>query len=191
MAEEEHGWSWLFGTLYALLSRNPASNRVVAEEAALQPGERVLDVGCGSGSAMAAAAETVGQENVVGVDPTGPLAKKAQRRLPQARVEVAPAEQLPFDDDTFDVAWTIASHHHWEEPATGRAELARVLVPGGRVLLAERLMRREDGHGLTEGEARRLMTDLEAAGFENVELVRRKIKWYSFLILKGRRPNPD
>src|SRR5690606_4287726 len=111
MASKDQGWSWLFGKLYGLLSRNPPSNRMVVELADLQPGERVLDIGGGSGSALVAAAEIVGAENVAGADPTGPLAEKVRKRIPGAEVVQAGAEDLPFPEASFDVVWTIASFH--------------------------------------------------------------------------------
>jgi ubiquinone/menaquinone biosynthesis C-methylase UbiE len=188
MAEVAGGWSWLSGKFYAVLRRNPPSNRVVAELAALDSDDRVLDIGCGAGAAMVLAAQTVDVESVAGVDPTAALASTARSRLPGARVEVAVAEDLPFPDESFTVVWTISSHHHWDDSRAGLAEVRRVLKPDGRLLLAEAWKRREEGHGLTDGEAERLKTTLGEVGFEKVEVVRTQAGRRKMLVLIAHRP---
>ena len=188
MASKDQGWSWLFGKLYGLLSRNPPSNRMVVELADLQPGERVLDIGGGSGSALVAAAEIVGAENVAGADPTGPLAEKVRKRIPGAEVVQAGAEDLPFPDASFDVVCPIASFHHWGDPDRGLTQVLRVLRPGGRFLLTERRIGREGGHGLSEGEATEVAADLERIGF--VETTRRleKAGRHTFFVFVAKKP---
>lgn len=188
MATGNAGWSWLMGKIYGLVARNPSSNREVVSEAQLKPGERVLDIGSGAGAALKMAAEVVGPENVFGVDPTASLASTAEKRIPGAKVAVAVAEDLPFPDDSVDVVWSIASFHHWEEPDAGLREIARVLAPGGRLLVAERLLRREGGHGLTPAEAENLSQRLATLGFDDVEVVRRKAGRREMAIIKGRLP---
>lgn len=183
--DDERGWSWLFGKFYAIVWRNPKSNRVVVEAADLQPGEKVLDIGCGAGKALVVAADVVGMENCFGVDPTPALAETARKRLRGGQVEVAAAEDLPFADDTFDAVWTISSPHHWEDRSQGLKEAARVLRPGGRFLLAEQRKRQEGGHGLTDSEAAATAGELEEVGLERVAVLRRPIKWYTMLIVRG------
>lgn len=174
------------GKVYGLVARNPASNEAVFEEARLQPGERVLDIGSGAGHALRLAAAVVGPANVFGVDPTAALASTAEKRVPGAKVAVAVAEDLPFNDDTIDVVWSIASFHHWEDPEAGLREVARVLAPGGRVLVAERVLRRPGGHGLTVAEAENLSHRLATLGFDDVEVVKRKAGRHEMAIVKGR-----
>lgn len=190
MEKAQGGWPWLFGKLYAVLQRNPSSNRVVAEVASLQPGDRVLDIGCGAGRAMYLAARVVGTLNVTGVDPTPALASTARKRLPGATVEVGVAEDLPFPDRGFTVVWTISAHHHWDDSETGLREVYRVLAPGGRFLLAEYRNRRPEGHGLNDDEAREMTGTLSQLGFENVKTVRRRSGWRTLLVLVAHRP-PD
>lgn len=170
VSDSPHGWPWILGKLYALIQRNPASNRALFELAEIAPDDRILDVGCGAGGALVLAAEVVGEENVAGADPTSALAGTARRRLPGARIEVAPAEALPFDDTSFTLVWTIASHHHWRDSHSGLTEIFRVLEPGGRLLLAEHRTKRNGGHGLTMREAEDLRLVLEEVGFEEVEI---------------------
>lgn len=190
MGKDTGGWPWLFGKAYALLQRNPTSNRVVVDLADLHPGDRVLDVGCGAGRAMVLAAGTVGAGNVTGVDPTPALASTARRRVPDATVEIGLAEDLPFADESFTTAWTISAHHHWEDSGTGLGEIHRVLAPGGRLLLAEYRNRRDGGHGLSDAEAERLEAALRRIGFEEVGTVRRRSGWRTLLVLVARRAAP-
>lgn len=182
------GWPWLFGKAYAILQRNPTSNRVVIEIAALCPDDRVLDLGCGAGRAMVLAARLVGTRNVAGVDPTPALASTARKRLPGATVEIGVAEDLPFPDRSFTVAWTITAHHHWDDSPTGLREAYRVLARGGRFLLAEYRNRRPEGHGLNDDEAREMEQTLSDLGFERVETVRRRSGWRTLLVLVAHRP---
>lgn len=182
------GWPWLFGKLYALLQRNPASNRAVFELAHLDPADRLLDVGCGAGGALVLAAGVLGPDRVAGADPTVALAATARRRLPASTIAVAPAEALPFEDGTFTQVWSIASHHHWQDSSRGLTEIRRVLAPGGRLLLAEHRMRRDGGHGLSEREAEALATRLGEMGFAGVEILRHGRGRRALLVLSGYRP---
>lgn len=185
MAESTGGWSWLAGKLYGAIYRNPKSNRVVVEAAELQPGEQVLDIGCGAGKALVEAARVVGAENCSGVDPTPTLAETARQRLPGGRIEVAVAEELPFEENLFDVVWAISSPHHWEDRHAGLEEVSRVLRPGGRFLLAEQRKRRPGGHGLTDAEAATTAREMTAIGFADVEILRLPVRWDSLLVLRG------
>lgn len=188
VSDSSHGWPWILGKFYALIQRNPASNRALFELADIAPNHRILDVGCGAGGALVLAAEVVGEENVAGADPTSALAGTARRRLPDARIEVAPAEALPFDDASFTLVWTIASHHHWRDSRTGLNEIFRVLEPGGRLLLAEHRTKRDGGHGLTMREAEDLRLVLEEVGFEEVEIRHHGRGRRALLVLAAHRP---
>ena len=101
----------------------------------LLAGGRVLDVGCGTG-ALASHVATAGYA-VTGVDVSpGMLAQAAQRGLAGAYAAFSTA--LPFADDSFDLALTVATLHHLETPvrvAFTISVMGRVVRPGGHVLL--------------------------------------------------------
>ena len=188
MREATGGWSWLAGKIYGTLRRNSKSNRVVVQAADLGPDEQVLDIGCGAGKALVEAARIVGSQNCFGVDPTPSLAETARQRLPRAQVEVAMAEDLPFEDDRFDVVWAISSPHHWDDRHAGLREVARVLRPGGRFLLAEQRKRRPGGHGLTDDEAAATVREMAGIGFADLETLRLRVRWDTMLVVRGWAP---
>lgn len=104
-----------------------------ARAAGVAPGQKVLDVGCGSGALTVVLAEIVGAENVAGIDPSEPFVAEARARVPGADVRVGPAESLPFEDATFDAALSQLVFHFVQDPAKSVAEMRRVTRPGGRL----------------------------------------------------------
>jgi SAM-dependent methyltransferase len=103
-----------------------------ADFAGVTQGQRVLDVGCGSGVLTEELARRVGAESVAGVDPS-PLLQACAERVPGAELRAGKAEELPWPDDVFDVAIARLVIHFMEDPAAGVAEMARVTRPGGVV----------------------------------------------------------
>ena len=95
--------------------------------------DRVLDVGCGPGGLAAALAGVVGEENVAAVDPSEPFVSLCRERLPGADVQVAVAEELPFEDDSFDAAFAQLVVNFMTDPVRGVGEMKRVVEPGGSV----------------------------------------------------------
>jgi len=102
------------------------------------PGDRLLDVGCGSGAAVRAAAATV--DRAVGVDLSQGMIDRARElagATPNVEFLVADAEALPFEDAAFTMLLCTTSFHHYPNPGGAVAEMARVLTPGGRIVIAD------------------------------------------------------
>jgi SAM-dependent methyltransferase len=96
-------------------------------------GQRVLDVGCGTGALTAKLVERLGADLVAAVDPSEPFVRAVRERLPGVDVRAAGAEGLPFRDATFDACLAQLVVHFIGDPVAGLGEMARVVRPGGRV----------------------------------------------------------
>ena len=105
-----------------------------------QPGERLLDVGCGAGGAARVLARIVGPTGaVIGVDNSATMIGVAERRaagleLPVA-YQVADGHHLPFADASFDACTSSGAFEVVDYPRRVLAEMARVVRPGGRVVV--------------------------------------------------------
>ena len=106
---------------------------LVVSRAGISRGERVLDLGCGTGN-VAAAAAAAGAE-VVGVDPAARLLEVARERVPGMEFVQGTAEAIPLPEDAFDAVVSVFGVIFTPEPEAAGAEIARVLKPGGRALL--------------------------------------------------------
>lgn len=116
--------------------------RDLVRHSGARPGDRALDVGCGTGYLTALLAEAVGPDGeAVGVDPSEAMVARATeaRAGGTARYLAAFAEALPLEDGSFDVIASSLALHHIDEDqrATAATEMKRVLRPGGQVLLAD------------------------------------------------------
>jgi len=112
----------------------------LVEAAAPEPADRAIDLGAGAGHAALALAPHVAE--VAAIDPTPEMLEIAarlagERGITNVTSTVATADALPFPDAAFDIAISRFSIHHWPDPAHAFREIARVLRPGGRVVLID------------------------------------------------------
>jgi ubiquinone/menaquinone biosynthesis C-methylase UbiE len=110
----------------------------------LQPGESVLDVGCGTGTLAIVAKQCVGPEgSVYGVDASPAMIARARKKARKAGVDVTfeqgVADALAFEDGRFDVVLSTVMLHHLSRQARPQSvrEMRRVLKPGGRLLAVD------------------------------------------------------
>ena len=105
---------------------------------ALERGDRLLDVGCGTGAALRLAAPSV--EHAVGVDLSTAMIARGRELtggIPNVELREADVEALPFEDGTFTAVLCTTSFHHYPAPERAVAEIARVLAPGGRAAIGD------------------------------------------------------
>jgi SAM-dependent methyltransferase len=107
-----------------------------------QPGERVLDVGCGAGTAeLILAMLQPGGAQFVGIDLVAARVADAQRAARAhgvaAELATADAAALPFQSASFDAAFAVAVLQHVERPDDALSSLARVVRSGGRLVIVE------------------------------------------------------
>jgi ubiquinone/menaquinone biosynthesis C-methylase UbiE len=106
----------------------------LVEFANLEPGARVLDVGCGTGAALLPASRIASR--AVGIELSPAMAARAREAVPAAEVVVGDASQLPFADGEFDVVLSSFTVFFMPDPSAALREWARVLAPGGRIVTA-------------------------------------------------------
>ncbi len=150
--------------------------------AGIQPGEHVLDVGCGTGTLALEVARRAGRAgHFTGIDPSSEQIAHARSKAARHNVpidfQIGVIEHLPLPDQTFDVVLSTLMMHHLPAPLKrqGLAEIARVLKPGGRLIIADFKPKKE-----RQGQAARFhaggssMQDLAVmisdAGFEKLEM---------------------
>jgi SAM-dependent methyltransferase len=134
---QQQTWSKGDFAMVANIVYNASEN--LAEALDIVPDERVLDVACGSGNgAIAAARRTWG--GTVGSDYVPSLLERARERAAAERLEIefveADAQNLPFEDGSFDVAISIFGAMFAPDQEQAAAELLRVVKPGGRIGMA-------------------------------------------------------
>jgi ubiquinone/menaquinone biosynthesis C-methylase UbiE len=101
--------------------------------AGVEPGHRVLDVGCGPGALTSELALRVGADRVAGADPTPGFALACAERVPGADVRTAPAEELPWPTNSFDTALSQLVVSFLPDADAGVREMRRVTRLGGTV----------------------------------------------------------
>src|SRR4029077_18202290 len=142
----------------------------LAALAALADGDAVVgDLGCGTGQVSAALASLCAR--VIAADASAAMRQPAKRRLAgldNIDLRRGELETLPIDDERLDMATLMLVLHHVPEPEKALAEVARVLKPGGRVIVGDMLphdrdsYRQQMGHvwlGFSEEKMARLLAD--------------------------------
>ncbi len=111
----------------------PVARRLL-QTARPAPGERVLDVACGTGVVARLAADAVGG-TVTGADPNPEMLAVARRTAPHLHWHEAPAEDLGLPDASFDLVTSSMGLQFFTDRVGGLREMQRVLVPGGRAVV--------------------------------------------------------
>ncbi len=104
----------------------------------LRAGDRLLDVGCGTGALLDRISRRRSAAFLYGIDPSAGMLRRARQRLgDRAHLIQGDAAALPFVDGNFGTVVSTSSLRYWPDPSAGFQEIARVLQPGGRLLLLD------------------------------------------------------
>lgn len=173
-----HGW---FSDIFLFRGALRQFRRRTTALASIHAGDQVLDVGCGTGTLALEVQRRVGRAGrVVGIDPSSEqIARaraKAGRRNAPINFQIGVIEQLAFPDQSFDVVLSTLMMHHLPADLRrqGLAEIARVLKPGGRLVIAD-FQRKQARQGRAArfhaggSDPQTLATLVREAGFSQVE----------------------
>ena len=176
-----HDWALpLYDPLVKLIGAETAK-RALVDQASLHGRQRVLDVGCGTGTLATLIKVTHPESEVTGLDPD-PKAlargrQKAERAGASVRFDGGHADELPYPDASFDRIFSSFMFHHLPSDRRQRTlqELRRVLAPGGSLhLLDFERARQSDGflarwlhssHRLDDNSEGRILAKMRNAGF--------------------------
>jgi len=186
-------WAAFYDTVVWLLSlgKGQAIRQATAKLAQIKPGDRVLDVGCGTGDLTLAAKVLAGPTGqVYGTDASAAMIDLARRKATRAGVDVTfqvdLIESITFSDNQFDGVLSSLMMHHLPDDLKrqGLAEIYRVLKPDGRLLIVDMessssgsviqrfsdlMIQLHGGHTAMENNVQKLIPFMETAGFTSVE----------------------
>lgn len=176
-------FAWTYDRQLAKVEQ--AGLQAIREAALAGASERVLEVGAGTGANLPHYGPAV--ERLTLTEPEPAMLRRLERRVreeaPETAVVKAPAEDLPFDDDSFDVAISTLVLCGVDNQPRALSELRRVLRPGGRLIFIEHVRSEEPGlarwqdrlNGFNRLVAccdcnRRTLDAINAAGFDVTEV---------------------
>jgi ubiquinone/menaquinone biosynthesis C-methylase UbiE len=181
---QHSGWKQQFGRPTGMLGRlvghlmaakNIGMNRLTVEMLDVQPDDRILEVGCGPGTAVQLLAARVTTGFVAGVDLSEVMVKQATRRnrqfIKRGLVELrqGTVSRLPYENDAFTKVCAVNSFHHWPTPEADLREVRRAMREDGVLLLCLRMQlpspRAFAAPGFTESEVGRVLELVQQVGF--------------------------
>jgi len=139
-------WAFMYDMLVTLvlLGREKKLRNSIVKLASIQPGEKVLDVGCGTGSLVIAAGEyTNSSAELFGIDAAPEMISRARKKANKAGVKIdfqtGLVEKTEFPDNTFDAVMNSFMVHHLPGDLKSKAftEIYRILKSGGRLLIVD------------------------------------------------------
>jgi ubiquinone/menaquinone biosynthesis C-methylase UbiE len=168
----------------------------------LNPADRLLDIGCGTGAFLYALSRKSPTVRLTGIDASREMLAVASERVGScAELKQGWAEQIPFADDSFDVVVSSSVFHYIRDPTAALAEILRVLRSGGRLVITDwcadylacrvcdlffKFFYRTHFQIYRLRECREL---LDASGFTAIDVERYKINWlWGLMTARAQKP---
>jgi ubiquinone/menaquinone biosynthesis C-methylase UbiE len=152
--------------------------------------QRILDLGCGTGTLIQHLLHLAPEAEIVGLDPSAEMLSVARHKLPQSvELRVGSADHLPFPNESFDLVISTNAFHYFRSPAQAIQEAKRVLRPKGHLIITDwcddyltcricdvflRFFNRAHFRTYGVSECQRILQDEELA---NVSVEKYKIDW--------------
>lgn len=115
-----------------------AGYRSIADEALRSKFKTWLDIGCGTGAFLLMLGQQIEDAKLFGIDLSDQMIKVARTKLGEkADLRVSDSEELPFENEQFDLITCTYSFHHYPNPVATLMEMRRVLSPTGRIIIAD------------------------------------------------------
>ena len=168
-----------------------ASLRETSRRIRIEPGQKLLDIGCGTGVLLEMLASRYPEAVLAGIDPVRGMLTVARERLENnVFLQQAWAEALPFREESFAVVVSCNMFHYIRTPEQALRETLRVLSPGGTLIVTDWcddyftckicdlfLRAFNQAHFRTYGE-RECCDLLASSGFKDIDIERYKISWF-------------
>jgi len=156
----------------------------------IKPTDRLLDIGCGTGSLLQAISQKHPSVDLIGLDISREMLKvTSNKQIYRCTLISGQSQFLPFHSSRFDIVVSCNTFHYWRNPEACLREIARVLKPQGRIVITDwcddyiackicdlflRMFNRAHFRTYRKDACERLLRD---AGYSNVRIERYKINW--------------
>jgi SAM-dependent methyltransferase len=168
-----------------------ATVRETIDRLNLNPNERILDLGCGTGTLIERLLELTPEIEIVGLDSSTEMLNVARQKLPESvELQVGSADSIPYPDESFDRVISTSAFHYFRNPDRSIREAKRVLKPNGRLVITDwcddyltcrfldvflRLFDRAHFRTYGVSECQKMLQD---EGLTDVSIEKYKIDWF-------------
>jgi len=176
-----------------------ATLRETLKRLEIKPTDRLLDLGCGTGSLLKAISTHYPLVRMVGVDLSIEMLKVAcNKQIKRCSLVAGQVRRLPFHSKSFDIIVSCNAFHYWRRPEECLSEIARVLKPQGKIVITDwcddyiackicdlflRMFNRAHFKTYGQDTCERL---LQNTGYDNIQIERYKISWlWGLMTAKG------
>jgi ubiquinone/menaquinone biosynthesis C-methylase UbiE len=193
-----HDWALPLYDPFVKLFGGDRARKALLDQAAIRPGHRVLDIGCGTGALVTLIKRLHSDVDVVGLDPDPKALARARRKAERAAVTIQLdqgfSDELPYPDASFDRVFSSFMLHHLQagEKEKTLREVRRVLIPGGSLHLLDfggpesgqngflsRLF--HSSHTLKDNSDSRIIALMSQAGLANPKVVGRRAMLFGMI----------